>query len=724
MQEKEYSDGRKMPQAPPQKRERRTPLAGKEPSVLGAPTPKKKIKKDPTVELFLTYAKTNNLQEMERLLEAHPHLDLECADEKGYTALIEAASKGYTQMAAFLLERGAILDQQDCDGYTALMWAIEKEQQEVITFLLEKGASIHTTLFKIKEVALIIAARGGNIKIVKQLYACNPAAIHIADKNGFTPLLTAVAHGHSEVVTFLLSKSASLVAETRKTSKNDACNAWSLAVRNYIVEKSFSFLKIMQEIVSVDRGWINAPLSKTGTTALIYAAENGDLELVVFLLEHGASLNLTDTVHQSSALVWAAYNGHVAVVQYLIDQGADVTCVGKDGISVIQHVQNYGKKNRRTLHEKEINELKNLTSYIERAVASAYASPLSSPSAHASASARIRPFQDQESRNKAFLGYAKAGKVHAMKRVYEEAAGDIDVDYMDNQGETALIHMAYAGSIEMVRFLISEQATIDHRDKKGNTALLYAVEGGHTEVALFLIEKGAYAQFWYGKTQPRTLLMIAAAWGHLDLVQQLLKHNKQNQADTQGNTALTLAAEKDHLSVVICLLENKDLRLNKIDTPKLQKLKNYLERKQEDRQLIPEKILALATYIQAVKVAIENKKEVSSSAVAAAVKGRAQPLEKKRKHTSVSASPSAAPNSTFFRDEEKVVKFLADMRRTRLEEHAACSAQQGNRGQPQSDASMQEPVPKEDALLLATFWMQENKSESEEEDFSLNTGCR
>ena len=70
--------------------------------------------------------------------------------------------------------------------------------------------------------------------------------------------------------------------------------------------------------------------------ALTNAARNGHLEIVRFLLEHGADVNTDCTIFiqiiappadrnlGGSALINAAENGHAAVVHFLVEHGADV----------------------------------------------------------------------------------------------------------------------------------------------------------------------------------------------------------------------------------------------------------------------------------------------------------------------------------------------------------------------------------------------------------------
>ncbi len=68
-----------------------------------------------------------------------------------------------------------------------------------------------------------------------------------------------------------------------------------------------------------------------GYTALIYAAEAGDLEAVTYLVERGASLDARDTA--GSALTHSAAKGHLPVVIFLVERGSNVAAVNRHGHS-------------------------------------------------------------------------------------------------------------------------------------------------------------------------------------------------------------------------------------------------------------------------------------------------------------------------------------------------------------------------------------------------------
>ena len=88
----------------------------------------------------------------------------------------------------------------------------------------------------------------------------------------------------------------------------------------------------------LDKGTDVNTKTRYGSTALFYACDRGNVEMVKFLLERGADPNAKDTFYGATPMTWAADKGHVEVVRLLIEKGAkekdDALAVGVDKGSI------------------------------------------------------------------------------------------------------------------------------------------------------------------------------------------------------------------------------------------------------------------------------------------------------------------------------------------------------------------------------------------------------
>lgn len=62
--------------------------------------------------------------------------------------------------------------------------------------------------------------------------------------------------------------------------------------------------------------------TRYGATALSYACDKGNIEVVRLLIERGADVNVKDTFYGEVPLGWALSHGHTQVVKLLLDKGA------------------------------------------------------------------------------------------------------------------------------------------------------------------------------------------------------------------------------------------------------------------------------------------------------------------------------------------------------------------------------------------------------------------
>jgi uncharacterized protein len=71
-----------------------------------------------------------------------------------------------------------------------------------------------------------------------------------------------------------------------------------------------------------------------GWTPLAYAAYNGHVEIVDYLLKHGADIN-AKTENGSTALFFAARFGHINVIELLLKNNADPTIANDNGDTAV-----------------------------------------------------------------------------------------------------------------------------------------------------------------------------------------------------------------------------------------------------------------------------------------------------------------------------------------------------------------------------------------------------
>ncbi|GAB6023896.1 Ankyrin repeat domain-containing protein 50 [Chamberlinius hualienensis] len=131
----------------------------------------------------------------------------------------------------------------------------------------------------------------------------------------------------------------------------------------------------------------------------------------------------------------------------------------------------------------------------------------------------------------------------------------IDVDRVDNVGQTALNVASRQGHIEVVRLLLDASTNLDHADSDGWTSLRSAAWAGHTEVVSTLLKHGVQVDL--ADADVRTPLRSAAWGGHEEIVRKLLESGAcVNKVDNEGRTALIAAAYMGHGEIVQMLLRH------------------------------------------------------------------------------------------------------------------------------------------------------------------------
>ncbi|CAD6194647.1 unnamed protein product [Caenorhabditis auriculariae] len=186
----------------------------------------------------------------------------------------------------------------------------------------------------IEEAIIYNAAQHGNLKRIEVFLQCNRSTDWIesclnSSENDKIPLVVAARHGFVDVVRYLLSKGANPSVTGVVSFDGEHIYGtpplWAAAAAGH-----FEVVKVLVEEANA---CVNQPTS-THSTALRGACYDGHLEIVRYLADHGADLNVPNR-HGHTSLMIAAFRNKIEVVKFLISRGVDVSVQTSKGNSAL-----------------------------------------------------------------------------------------------------------------------------------------------------------------------------------------------------------------------------------------------------------------------------------------------------------------------------------------------------------------------------------------------------
>ncbi|KAK0414596.1 hypothetical protein QR680_011518 [Steinernema hermaphroditum] len=337
------------------------------------------------------------------------------------------------------------------------------------------------------------ACSQGNAKVVGE-FIKNGVDVEKRNKNGYTPLMSAVSGNHVDCVKILLT--CACVNAVLERTKDTALSMAAAAGHEEIV----SILVKANANIEHRNGGDYTPLA--------LAASGGHVNVMETLITAGAHVDaMTESKMRITPLMMAAMNGKEEAVKRLLQYGADM------------HVQIEGNKNTAL----QLAAAKGRTGVVKLLL---------------------------EEQN---IGRWKPGSSTKPSPFNNH----FNLEHRNGNGYTALMEAAREGHVEIGRLLLhwggdpNTVAATTARD----TALSFAAEKGPVEFVESLLDCGAYINAQVRKNC--TPLWIACCAGNADVVKLLIEHEADvNQPDARGVTPLMIAFKKGHVDVVQGLVKH------------------------------------------------------------------------------------------------------------------------------------------------------------------------
>ena len=185
-----------------------------------------------------------------------------------------------------------------------LIIAIENEYLDIINYLLSVGANYNKYYKILEQTELIVACKNNNLQSVKELLIKGK---YCTLYKKFA-LKEACKNGHLEIVKYLIEKGSFKDDYTLKFALTDATENKHWEIVKYFAEKHI----IRKNDILHD-----------ALTDALYIASSGNLEMVKYLVEHGADADGI-VAQYYTPLMAASADGYLDIVKYLVEHGAKI----------------------------------------------------------------------------------------------------------------------------------------------------------------------------------------------------------------------------------------------------------------------------------------------------------------------------------------------------------------------------------------------------------------
>ena len=409
------------------------------------------------------------------------------------------------------------------------------------------------------------AAKYGDLDTVKQLLEKDPELLEAEAARDGTPLFYAIMGGNKKIVELLLASGADMRVTVDGTTPLMKAAAWGQK------DVAAALLDHGADIDAAD--WREE-------TALHYAVRRGQRTTAEFLLKKGANVNAKDEKGQTPLLI-AAYVKKIDLIPLLLEHGADANIKESEGFVPLHW---FAEEDRSKYREVITLLLKHSAESVDRDFFLAVAfGQVEKAKKLLDADPALLSTTDPSGAPLTF--YAAHGGHKEMLELLLARGAELEVDPEHNPPELTLLSTATeAGSVDVIKFLLSKGVDVDERIEYSETPLIKAAWLEKREAVKCLLDNGAdpTAVDKFGSTA----LHYAVRKGQVDIAQVLLERGaKINLPDKDGRTPLRLAVWKGYEEAIGLLLKH-GASLDIFTATALGKKKQVLSMLNEDPALL------------------------------------------------------------------------------------------------------------------------------------------
>jgi len=462
--------------------------------------------------------------------------EVDLRDASGYTPLRYAMMNGHFEAMKALLEAGADPDADDICGSTLLMRAarLRIQPDKVVNLLLEHGALVNHGGGS-GSMALHSLAHQGQVNALhaplssvhqiheektprehhKHVVSLRPL-VHVVEgaTRGLQGLHEEAVRMHEHVVSSSPEKSAKRRGSSSSKMKRRGSTSGKKGGNSKLKVKTVATL-VGGASSSLKDSRAAVKRSKVGKTALMCAAEVGNMPVLNALLEGKADLQMTD-LYGRTALDFAAAAQQQETIEVLFEAG-----VVLEKLSVRELVET---DNQEVVTQLLYHGLKpDAEDEFDLTLLSYWSAANNREAMQLLLDKGANPMRPDRTGNSPLMLAAEKSSLEAMECLLEVGA---KVDQTDTFGETALIHAARAAAHPAIRFLLDAKADLNKMDNTGRNAVSHAATSDQLETVRLLLELGAAV--------PEATIEAHEAQGSFWLP-ALVKEAQKNQEDEEAN---------------------------------------------------------------------------------------------------------------------------------------------------------------------------------------------